>query len=151
VASPAAAGCDCRGLLASIFAVSRQATSSGAPAKAPTTQVAVMPALMRRRLHGPHQLNPSLRRCAKLAQERAGTIIAHVGGVTRGARQSELRPNSRESFPPRKRALARESLFEVQFSTGLTVTGSASISFEVALQAEPVAYNPQFFAFGRQL
>jgi glucans biosynthesis protein len=141
-------------LLASILLSQDTATSSGAPAKAPTTQVRRHAGGSAAKTARPAQPQPfTFADVQKLAQERA----AHDYRPTPDALPAALANLSYDQyreirFRPESALWHGESLFEVQFfHRGYRNRQRVNI-FEVgAAGASPVAYNPQFFAFGRLL
>jgi glucans biosynthesis protein len=141
-------------VLASILLSQDTATSSGAPAKAPTTQVRRHAGANAAKTARAAQPQPfTFADVQKLAQERA----AHDYRPMSEALPAALANLSYDQFRdirvrPESALWHGESLFEVQFfHRGYRNRQRVNI-FEVgAAGANPVAYNPQFFAFGRLL
>jgi len=141
-------------LLASILLSQDTATSSGAPAKAPTTQVrrhAGADAAKTARAAQPQPF--TFADVQKLAQERAAHDYRPMSEALPAALANLSYDQFRDiRFRPESALWHGESLFEVQFfHRGYRNRQRVNI-FEVgAAGASPVAYNPQFFAFGHLL
>src|ERR1700719_882015 len=142
------------GLLASILLSQDTATSSGAPAKAPTTQVRRHAGASAAKTARPAQPQPfTFADVQKLAQERA----AHDYQPLSEALPAELAKLSYDQyrdirFRPESALWRGQSLFEVQFfHRGSTSRQQVNI-FEIsAAGVRPVAYNRAFFTFGHLL
>ena len=141
-------------LLASILLSQDTATSSGAPAKAPTTQVRRHAGASAAKTARPAQPQPfTFADVQKLAQERAAHDYRPMSEALPAALANLSYDQFRDiRFRPESALWHGESLFEVQFfHRGYRNRQRVNI-FEVgAAGASPVAYNPQFFAFGRLL
>jgi len=141
-------------LLASILLSQDTATSSGAPAKAPTTQVRRHAGANAAKTARAAQPQPfTFGDVQKLAQERAAHDYRPMSEALPAALANLSYDQFRDiRFRPESALWHGESLFEVQFfHRGYRNRQRVNI-FEVgAAGASPVAYNPQFFAFGHLL
>jgi glucans biosynthesis protein len=141
-------------LLASILLSQDTATSSGAPAKAPTTQVHRHAGASAAKTARPAQPQPfGFADVQKLAQERAAHDYRPMSEDLPAALANLSYDQYRDiRFRPESALWHGESLFEVQFFHRAYRTKQRVNIFEVsAAGASPVAYNPQFFTFGRLL
>ena len=139
-------------LLASILLSQDTATSSGAPAKAPTTQIRHHAGANAAKTARPAQPQPfTFADVQKLAQERAAHDYRPPSDALSAALANLSYDQYRDiRFRPESALWHGQSLFEVQFfHRGYRNRQLVNI-FEVgAAGASPVAYNPQFFTFGR--
>jgi glucans biosynthesis protein len=141
-------------LLASILLSQDTATSSGAPAKAPTTQVHRHAGASAAKTARPAQPQPfTFADVQKLAQERAAHDYQPMSEALPAALANLSYDQYRDiRFRPESALWHGQSLFEVQFFHRAYRTKQRVNIFEVsAAGAIPVAYNPQFFTFGRLL
>jgi periplasmic glucans biosynthesis protein len=139
-------------LLASILLSQDTATSSGAPAKAPTTQVRRHAGANAAKTARPAQPQPfTFADVQKLAQERAAHDYQPMSEALPAALANLTYDQYRDiRFRPESALWHGQSLFEVQFFHRAYRTKQRVNIFEVsAAGASPVAYNPQFFTFGR--
>jgi len=96
------------------IAVSSTAHDPGRPLKPPTTQVRRHPALMRRRLHGPLNLNLHFGDVQSSRRTR-GADYRPIVEVAGRARQSEPTINSHIRFAPKRGLWHGESLSSAVF------------------------------------
>ena len=141
-------------LLASILLSQDTATSSGGPAKAPTTQIHHRAGANAAKPARPAQPQPfGFANVQQLAQERAAHDYRPMSEALPAVLANLSYDQFRDiRFRPESALWHGESLFEVQFfHRGYRNRQRVNI-FEVgAAGASPVAYNPQFFSFGRLL
>ena len=139
-------------LLASILLSQDTATSSGAPVMAPATQAHRHAGASAAKTAPPAQPQPyTFADVQKLAQERAAHDYRPMSEDLPAALANLSYDQYRDiRFRPESALWHGQSLFEVQFfHRGYRTTQRVNI-FEVgAAGASPVAYNPQFFTFGR--
>ena len=139
-------------LLASILLSQDTATSSGAPSKAPTTQIHRHAGAVAAKTARPAQPQPFVfADVQRLAQERAAHDYRPMSDALPAALANLSYDQFRDiRFRPESALWHGQSLFEVQFfHRGYRNRQRVNI-FEVgAAGASPVAYNPQFFTFGR--
>src|ERR1700674_3823574 len=141
-------------LLASILLSQDTATSSGAPSKAPTTQIHRHAGAVAAKTARPAQPQPFVfADVQRLAQERAAHDYRPMSDALPAALANLSYDQFRDiRFRPESALWHGQSLFEVQFfHRGYRNRQRVNI-FEVgAGGAGPLAYNPQSFPLGRLL
>src|ERR1700681_3390709 len=141
-------------LLASILLSQDTATSSGAPTKAPTTQIPRHAGASAAKAALPAQPQPfTFADVQKLAQERAAHDYRPMSDALPPALANLSYDQYRDiRFRPASALWHGQSLFEVQFfHRGYRTRQRLNISEVSPTGASPVTYSPQFFTFAHLL